>query len=95
MSKDEVEDLESCVRKHIPSHVQYACMYWSAHIVENELNADSELRGLLEEFCKKTLLYWIETLSLMNRLNLAVHVLLKVYPWTKVRFFAVKGRKSH
>ena len=72
-------------------------MYWSAHIVENELNADSdsELRRLLEEFCEKKLLQWIETLSLMNRLDLATHALLKVYRWAKVRFFAIKEPKLH
>ena len=43
MFKDEVKDLDSHIQEHIPLHVQYACMYWSTHIIKNELSTDPEL----------------------------------------------------
>jgi hypothetical protein len=80
--KDEVKELEKIVNERIPPHVQYACVFWSAHSVENEPSA--AVRRLLGVFCKEKLLEWLETMSLMNRLRLAIRILLTMHSWTKV-----------
>jgi hypothetical protein len=82
-SKDEVEDLARIVNEHVPPHVQYACAFWFAHAVENEPNA--EVQRLLCVFCKEKLLAWVEVMSLMNRLHLAMQILLTMHSWAKVR----------
>jgi hypothetical protein len=80
--KDEVEELDKIVHEHVPPHVQYACVFWSAHAVENE--PTTEMRQLLGMFCEEKLLQWIEAMSLMNRLYLAIQILLAMHSWTKV-----------
>jgi hypothetical protein len=80
--KDEVKGLKKIVDVRIPPHVQYACEFWSAHAVENELSA--EAWRLLGVFCKEKLLEWIEAMSLMNRLRQAIRILLTMHSWTKV-----------
>ena len=87
--KGEIKNLESLVQERIPPHVQYACLYWTAHLVENEPTIDSEMQELLEKFCTKKVLEWMEVLSLMNRLDLAVHGLVRVRPWVKVKATSV------
>jgi hypothetical protein len=81
-AKDRVKDLATCVNVHVPPHVQYACVFWSAHAAENEPSA--EVRQLLDVFCKEKLLSWVEAMSLMNSLRLAIRVLLTMHSWTKV-----------
>jgi hypothetical protein len=80
--KDEVEDLDRIVQERVPPHVQYACVFWSAHAVENEPSA--VVRQLLAVFCNKKLLAWVEAMSLMNRLRLVIQILLTMHSWTKV-----------
>ena len=87
-----VNDLESRVQECIPPHIQYACLYWTAHLVENEPITDPEMQLLLEQFCTTKVLEWIEVLSLMNRLDLVIHALLRVYPWAKVSYTALRRR---
>jgi hypothetical protein len=82
--KHEFEDLATTVDEHVPPHVQYACMFWPAHAVENEPSA--AVRQLLAVFCKESLLPWVEAMSLMNHLRLAIQILLTMHSWTKVRF---------
>jgi hypothetical protein len=81
--KDEVKGFERVVHALVPPHVQYACVFWSAHAVENEPRA--EVLQLLCVFCNKKLLAWIEAMSLMNRLRLVIQILLAMHSRTKVR----------
>jgi hypothetical protein len=80
--KDEVKELEKIVNERLPPHVQYACVFWFAHAMENEPSA--EVRRLLGVLCKEKLLQWIEAMSLINQLRLAIQILLTMHSWTKV-----------
>ena len=82
--KEDIEDLESRVQERIPAHVQYACLYWVVHLIENEPRIEADMQKLLEEFCTTKLLEWVEVLSLIHRLDLADHGLLRVRGWTEV-----------
>ena len=83
--KEDIEDLESRVQDRIPAHVQYACLYWTSHLVESDPTIDAGVQLLLERFCRTKVIEWMEVLSLMNRLELAVHGLVRVHPWAKVK----------
>jgi hypothetical protein len=83
--KCDIKHLEAVVQKCIPEHVLYACIFWSAHITESKPSA--EMHMLLEIFCNKRLLAWIEMMSLTNRLHLGVQVLLTMYSWAEVSVF--------
>ncbi|EMD32669.1 hypothetical protein CERSUDRAFT_99405 [Gelatoporia subvermispora B] len=77
--KEGVKDLASHVRQHIPLHVQYACKYWATHLTGAEFS--EELSQLLQKFCTEKLLFWLEALSMMNRLDLAIHALSAMHTW--------------
>ena len=83
--KKEIDDLDFRVEEYVLSHVQYACLYWTSHLVESDPTTDAGVQSLLERFCRTKVLEWIEVLSLMNRLDLAVHGLVRVRPWAKVK----------
>ena len=63
----EVEDLQNRILAHIPPHLQYACRHWAWHFSEGLVS--NELLKLLEEFCSKYLLYWVEACSLLGELR--------------------------
>jgi hypothetical protein len=81
--KDEVKELDRIVRERVPPDARYACVFWSAHALENE--PSEEMRRLLSVFCNEKLLAWVEAMSLMNRLRLAIEILLTMQSWAKVR----------
>ena len=62
--KEDIKDLESRVREHIPAHVQYACLYWTSHLVESDPTTDAGVQSLLERFCRTKVL---ESLHLHGR----------------------------
>src|SRR5690348_15874440 len=72
---EEVPNLASRVSSVIGSHVSYSCQYWIRHITEaGAARTDTDL---LKEFLfARTLFYWIETLSLLKKLDIAVSALL-------------------
>jgi NACHT domain len=64
---NEVPDLANQIITHIPTHLQYACCHWAAHL-ENSMVSDS-LLNLIHEFCNTQLLHWIEACSLLGQLQ--------------------------
>jgi hypothetical protein len=70
MLNSEVHDLPSRITGCIPSHTQYACRHWALHLT-NALFSD-DLLVLMQEFCLKYLLYWIEICSLLGELRNAL-----------------------
>jgi hypothetical protein len=64
---DEIDDLPSRIMANILPHIQYACRHWIFHLTHG-LVSDT-LINLLEEFCTKYLLYWIEVGSLLGELR--------------------------
>jgi hypothetical protein len=63
----EVDGLPSRITDNILPHIQYACRHWIFHLT-HALVSDT-LVDLLEEFCTKYLLYWIEVCSLLGELR--------------------------
>jgi len=57
----------------ISSALAYACMFWGAHIETND--EISSLCTELENFLQHQVLRWLEVLSLLRRLDIAVEVL--------------------
>jgi hypothetical protein len=66
----EVDDLPSRIASHIPPHLQYACRHWAWHLTNGM--ASDILLNLVEEFCSKYLLYWVEVCSLLGELRSAL-----------------------
>jgi hypothetical protein len=63
----EIDGLSSRITANILPHIQYACRHWIFHLTHG-LVSDT-LIDLLEVFCTKYLLYWIEVCSLLGELR--------------------------
>jgi hypothetical protein len=68
----------------IPSHLSYSSRYWATHVGATDF--DTELAKEIESFFDhERLLFWIESLGLLNGLSVAVGVLPLISRWLKVR----------
>jgi hypothetical protein len=61
------------VNYHLPSNVQYACLYWTRHL--QQLDSDRQEKiglkdgGQVHIFLQENFLYWLEALSLMGKIS--------------------------
>ncbi|KAI9059847.1 WD40 repeat-like protein [Trametes sanguinea] len=69
----EIPDLQEKIARHLPPERQYAVKYWSHHLLHAEV--DQQLLNALQAFCNKHLLDWIEALSLLGCVHVAIEVL--------------------
>jgi hypothetical protein len=63
-----VNDVESSrVEQHLPSDVQYACLYWVQHLQKSghKLQENDQFHQFLEAH----LLHWLEALSWMRKIS--------------------------
>ncbi|CDO69809.1 hypothetical protein BN946_scf184803.g7 [Trametes cinnabarina] len=69
----EIPDLADRVTRCLSPAVQYACRYWFRHLCHAEVG--EELLLALEDFCDRHLLHWLEALSLLGCVDVAVEAL--------------------
>lgn len=75
-------DLQARVQTKIQSHVQYACLYWPTHLSKSKHTWRSIEN--LKTFCTEKILYWLEVLSLLGKLDVASEQLAAVHTWYQV-----------
>jgi hypothetical protein len=63
----DVKDLSSRLKRYVPPHLAYICCFWVEHL--NEVSPTQEWCGLVHGFMKSQLLFWLEVLSLMGRVE--------------------------
>jgi hypothetical protein len=71
LSNSEVADLEGRLACAVSSELRYACQYWHIHLQYTGVVSASGLPAVLETFCTRHLLHWVEVLSLLNKLSSA------------------------
>ncbi|KAG9002787.1 hypothetical protein FRB93_011389 [Tulasnella sp. JGI-2019a] len=81
----EVEDLQAQLRGTVPPYLRYACYHWSSHLAlckpESEAKDEPyeevtrQLARAVDTFVCARLLYWLEVLSLLGRLDTAIPLL--------------------
>ena len=82
----EVKGLSDQRKGHIGATLEYACCFWTEHLLNTPSNAPG-IEGVQEaigKFFTTSLLFWIEVLSLMGKLEIGVHVLNDVEQWYKL-----------
>ncbi|KAJ5390784.1 uncharacterized protein N7496_001852 [Penicillium cataractarum] len=52
------------IRNYLPSHVQYACMYWVRHLTESQARVLDH--RCIQRFLEAHFLHWLEALSLIG-----------------------------
>ena len=79
----EVDDLSVRRETCIGSSLEYACRFWARHLasVPGDGTNIERVRGAIDEFFGKRLLCWVEVLSIVGHLGLAMHVINNVRQW--------------
>ena len=76
----EVAGLEERVEKAIPSELRYACLHWASHVTATR-DAGGECLPLLDVFTRRSLLSWIEAMSLLGEIGHAILILRDIRAW--------------
>ena len=88
----EVKDLSDRQRDNIGDTLEYACCFWAKHLVGIHASGPGieKVQEEVDKFFTTYLLFWIEALSLVGKLDIGVHALNDVQQWYEL----VSGRVS-
>ncbi|KAJ2984593.1 hypothetical protein NUW54_g10454 [Trametes sanguinea] len=78
----EIPDLQEKIAWHLTPERQYAVKFWSYHLVHAEI--DKQLMDTLQVFCDDHLLDWLEALSLLGCMDVAIAALQSAQQLLKV-----------
>ena len=78
----DVPDLATRIQETIPPPLSYACRFWAGHLGATAY--DPDILNEVKEFLHRRLLYWLEVLSLIKKVNMASAMLLSVVRWNQV-----------
>ena len=78
-----VEDLAACQRAHIGDALEYACQFWTNHLVKIPGSGPEaeEVQKAIDKFFTTHLLFWIEVLSLLGKLDVGMYALNNIQQW--------------
>jgi hypothetical protein len=79
----EVEDLSVCQKDHIGDALEYACCFWTKHLLETPSSGShvEEVQKAIDGFFTTCLPYWIEALALVGNLGAGVYAINDVEQW--------------
>jgi len=78
-----VGDLSACRAAYIGDALKYACCFWTAHLTRttgNSLEVEEVVKDI-NEFFTTSLLFWIEVLILVGKLDIALYALNDIQQW--------------
>ncbi|KAJ2967773.1 hypothetical protein NUW54_g13411 [Trametes sanguinea] len=78
----EIPELQDKIARHLPPERQYAAKYWAHHL--HHAKFEQQLLELLESFSNDHLLDWIEALSLLGCVHMAIEALQSAQQLLKV-----------
>ena len=80
---NEVEDLAHRRKDYIGDTLGYACCFWAKHLVGITGSGPGvgEVQEVIDKFFTSCLLFWIEALSLMGKLEIGVHAIESIQQW--------------
>jgi len=79
----EVRDLPTCQKDHIGGALEYACRFWTKHLLRVPSNSShvGEVQKAVVGFFTTHLLCWIEVLALTGNLDIGVYAMDDVEQW--------------
>jgi len=78
-----VEDLPACRATYIGDALEYACCFWTTHLkwtTGSSLEVEEVMKDI-NEFFTTSLLFWIEVLILVEKLDIGVYALNNIQQW--------------
>jgi len=79
----EVEDLPAYRTAYIGDALEYACSFWTNHLVRSPCSGPDikKVQKVISRFFEKDLLFWIEILSLMGNPDAGIYALNDIQQW--------------
>ena len=79
----EVKDLSTHQKDHIGSALEYACSFWTKHLLEIPGSSPyvEEVQRVIDQFFATHLLHWIEILALTGNLGAGIHAMNDIEQW--------------
>ena len=79
----EVKDLSACQKDHIGDALEYACCFWTKHLLGIPVSSPNveEVQKAIDNFFTTHLPFWIEVLSLTGNLKIGVYALNDIQQW--------------
>jgi hypothetical protein len=74
----EIDGFETKVEEAVSPELRYACLYWASHLMRTKDVHDKEVWGHLQDFLTRSLLWWIETMVLLDTLHEAAESMKRV-----------------
>ena len=77
-----VEDISTHQKTHIGSALEYACCFWTRHLVKTHSGGyNAEIQKAIDEFFITRLLFWIEALAITGNLSIGVYAINDIKQW--------------
>ncbi|KIM32010.1 hypothetical protein M408DRAFT_63943, partial [Serendipita vermifera MAFF 305830] len=87
-SNSEIDNLSERVQENVSDILQYSCLHWSSHLCSNSDPASKDTCETLDKFLRgEYLFYWLEVLSVMSQVPVAIMALRKIIACSRVRKF--------
>jgi hypothetical protein len=80
---EEVSDMDMRIKNNISPHLSYSCWHWADHLKASAYEKDVVRQA--REFMEAWFLFWLEVMSVMGRMDLALRAMSSVMNWMKVR----------
>jgi len=79
----DVDDLSTRGEEYIGDALEYACCFWTKHLVKSPIKgSDAEkVAKAIDKFFTTHLLFWIEVLAIMGKLDVSVHSINDIQQW--------------
>ncbi|KIM26361.1 hypothetical protein M408DRAFT_72893 [Serendipita vermifera MAFF 305830] len=77
----DIPDLASRAAKYISPHLMYSSLWWASHLAKTR--SDAEIFGQVQYFMHEQFLFWLEVLSISQRVNLGSQILFSLIEWIK------------
>ena len=79
----EVKDLHTLKKVHIGDDLEYACRYWTKHLlaVPSDSPHIEEVQKIVDRFFTVHLLHWIEALAIIGHLDIGVYAMSEIEQW--------------
>jgi len=79
----DVKDLPIYQKDHIGDALEYACRFWTKHLLKVPGNSShiGEVQKAIDKFFRTHLLYWIEVLALTGNLDVGVYAMNDIEQW--------------
>jgi hypothetical protein len=83
LMNSEVSDMDIRIKDNISHHLSYSCSHWADHLKASDLEGDITMR--IKYFMERQFLFWLEVMSILGKMDLALRSMSWASGWLKVR----------